>query len=117
VAALTLYAQLIVDLQSGRTVQHELLVRMIGLSGEVIAPGDFLPVAEQHGLIGEIDRAVFEMAMTYAGAGHRVQINVSAQSISDPAMFGFVRNRIGLAASTRSSSATSTASRPRSIAT
>lgn len=92
-----LYAQPIVDLATGATIQHELLVRMLGAAGEVILPGDFLPVAEQHGLMGEIDRRVFEMAMPYAAAGHRIEINLSAESISEPGLFGFVRDTLATA--------------------
>ena len=66
---LVLYAQPIIDVATGTTVHHELLVRMIAPSGEVIAPGAFLPVAEQHGLIRDIDRRVFEIAIRYAAAG------------------------------------------------
>ena len=35
---LVLYAQPILDVVTGETVQHELLVRMIGVDGEMIAP-------------------------------------------------------------------------------
>ena len=35
----------------GRT-SEELLLRMIGRTGEIILPGAFLPVAEKYGLIG-----------------------------------------------------------------
>jgi PAS domain S-box-containing protein len=89
-----LYAQPIIDLATGATIQHELLLRMIGDAGKIIAPGEFLPVAEQHGLMGEIDRRVLELAMTYAAAGHRTEINLSAESISEPGLFGFVRDTL-----------------------
>jgi PAS domain S-box-containing protein len=91
---LVLYAQPIVDVVSGETVHHELLLRMIAPGGEVIAPGAFLPVAEQHGLIREIDRRVFEMAIAYAAAGHPVAVNVSAGSISEPGLFRYVQERL-----------------------
>jgi EAL domain-containing protein (putative c-di-GMP-specific phosphodiesterase class I) len=42
---LVLYAQPIVEVSGGKTVQHELLVRMVGADGVPIAPGEFLPVA------------------------------------------------------------------------
>ena len=91
---LRLYAQPIVEVAGRQTVQHELLVRMIGADGEVIAPGAFLPVAEHHGLIGAIDRRVFEMAMGYAAAGHRIQVNLSADSIGDASFLLFVQTQI-----------------------
>jgi EAL domain-containing protein (putative c-di-GMP-specific phosphodiesterase class I) len=88
---LTLYAQPIVDLASGEIVQHELLLRMIGPEGRVIAPGDFLPAAEQHGLIGPIDRWVMCRALEIAAQGHPVEINVSADSLSDATFLSFVK--------------------------
>ena len=55
---LTLYAQPVVETASRRTTQHELLVRMLDVDGSLIAPAQFLPIAERFGLIGEIDRWV-----------------------------------------------------------
>jgi PAS domain S-box-containing protein len=91
---LVLYAQPIIDLITGSTHHHELLVRLIAPGGEVIAPGAFLPVAEQHGLIRDIDRRVFEKAIPYAAAGHSVAINASAESISEPGLFRNVEEQL-----------------------
>jgi PAS domain S-box-containing protein len=91
---LVLYAQPILEVETGETVQHELLVRMIGADGEIIAPGAFLPVAERYNLIQEIDRCVFKLAMGYAAAGRRVQVNMSAQSVSEPGLSRFVEDQI-----------------------
>jgi PAS domain S-box-containing protein len=87
---LVLYAQPIIDVVSGATDHHELLVRLIAPGGEVISPAAFLPVAEQHGLIRDIDQRVFELALGIAAAGHPVAINVSAESISEPGLFRHV---------------------------
>jgi len=62
--------------------------------GEVIAPGRFLPVAEQHGLATAIDRRVFDMALVHAAAGFRVAVNLSADSVSDPGLLRFVEDRL-----------------------
>ncbi|MEP6641360.1 MAG: EAL domain-containing protein, partial [Gaiellales bacterium] len=91
-----LYAQPIVSVATGETIHHELLVRMVSPAGEVIAPGAFLPVAEAHGLIREIDREVFEMAMVYAAAGHRVGVNLSADSLSEPGLFRYVEEQLAI---------------------
>ena len=48
---LVLYSQPIVDLVTGDTVQQELLLRMRGEDGSIIAPGEFLSIAERYGLI------------------------------------------------------------------
>ena len=91
---LTLYAQPIIEVATGDTVHHEMLVRMIAPDGQVVPPGMFLPVAEQHGLIRDIDRRVFGLSILHAAAGHRVAINVSADSISEPGLFRHVQGQL-----------------------
>ena len=81
---LVLYRQPIVDLRTGETVQHELLLRMRGEDGSIIAPGDFLPIAERYGLISEIDRWVLGQAVALAARGEPVEFNLSAASLDDP---------------------------------
>jgi PAS domain S-box-containing protein len=83
---LVLYSQPIVDLLSGETVQHELLIRIRGEDGTIIAPNEFLPIAERYGLISEIDRWVIRQAVKRAAAGETTEFNLSAASIGDPAV-------------------------------
>lgn len=83
---LVLHAQPIVDVATGRTVQHELLIRMVERDGEIVAPGRFLPAAEEFGLIVDIDRWVVRQAVALAARGHAVELNVSAQSLAAPAL-------------------------------
>lgn len=85
-----LHAQPIVDISTGRTAQHELLIRMLDGDGSTIPPAMFLPVAEHHGLIGEIDRWVIGQGVRLAAAGHTVELNVSAHSLDDPAFSDYV---------------------------
>ena len=75
-----LYSQPIVPLRSGKP-REELLLRMVGRNGEIVAPGSFLPVAEKYGLIAEIDRWVVREALLWAAAGRRVEVNLSAESV------------------------------------
>jgi len=77
-----LYSQPIVPLAGGQPSQ-ELLLRMRGQGGEIIAPGSFLPVAEKYGQIGEIDRWVIGEAVRLAAGGVRVEANLSAASIGN----------------------------------
>jgi PAS domain S-box-containing protein len=79
---LVLHAQPIVDLATGAAIQEELLLRMIGPDGELIAPAFFLPAAEEYGLIQEVDRWVLRRAALLAAAGRRVQVNLSAHSLA-----------------------------------
>ncbi len=78
-----LHAQPIVDLASGAVSHHELLIRMRGDDGRLIAPDAFLPTAERFGLINAIDRWVGRTAVSLAAVGHRVALNLSAHSIGD----------------------------------
>ena len=78
-----LYAQPIVDMRSGDEVQSELLLRLRDADGEVIAPGAYLHIAEQYGLIGDIDRWVVERGIALAAEGRPVEINLSARSVGD----------------------------------
>jgi PAS domain S-box-containing protein len=80
------FAQPIVSLASGRSEQHELLVRMLDDEDQPISPGRFLPVAEEFGLIVEIDELMLRHAVELASRGHRVTVNLSAQSIAKPGM-------------------------------
>jgi PAS domain S-box-containing protein len=77
---LTLYSQPIVPLSGGEP-SRELLLRMVGRSGEIILPGSFLPVAERYGLIAEIDRWVVVQAIRLAAHGGRFEVNLSAATI------------------------------------
>jgi diguanylate cyclase (GGDEF)-like protein/PAS domain S-box-containing protein len=79
-----LYAQPVIDLATGATVQHELLLRLRDLDGQLIPPLAFLPTAERCGLIGEIDQWVIRQAARIAALGHPVAVNLSAASSGDP---------------------------------
>lgn len=82
-----LHAQPIIDLSTGAVFSHELLIRMVERDGSLRSPAGFLPVAEECGLIREIDRWVIRQASELAGAGHRVELNLSASSLGDPELF------------------------------
>jgi PAS domain S-box-containing protein len=77
---LVLYSQPIVPLTGGRP-SEELLLRMLGRNGGVIAPGAFLGAAEKYGLITEIDQWVVKQAARLAAGGRHVGVNLSAESI------------------------------------
>ena len=83
-----LYSQPIVQARTGRVVREELLLRMLSDrdDGDVIAPGAFLPVAEEFGMIGEIDRWVIREGIALVADDREVTINLSGRSIGDPSM-------------------------------
>jgi PAS domain S-box-containing protein len=83
---LVAYVQPIVSLTDGESNHHELLVRMLGEDEEPVPPARFLPVAEEFGLIVEIDELMIRRAIELAAEGHRVNVNLSAQSVAKSGM-------------------------------
>jgi len=80
---MVLYSQPIIPLTTRANRSEELLIRMVGRDGKIIAPGVFLPVAEKYGQIEEIDQWVITQAARLAAGGRRVHANVSADSIGN----------------------------------
>jgi PAS domain S-box-containing protein len=85
------YAQPIVDLKSGETREHELLIRMLGQDGSIILPGEFLPAAEEYLVMRDIDDWMVAQAAHLAAEGHAVSVNLSAQSVVAEDMFDQIR--------------------------
>jgi EAL domain-containing protein (putative c-di-GMP-specific phosphodiesterase class I) len=54
--------------------------------GDVITPGSFLPVAEEFGMVGEIDRWVIREGIALLGEQREISINLSGRSIGDPSI-------------------------------
>jgi diguanylate cyclase (GGDEF)-like protein len=90
--------QPIVDSMTGRMVGVEVLVRWNHPEQGLLAPGAFVPMAEELGLIRAIDEAVFEAACAQTapwvadGLIEAVSVNVSPRDLLDPA---FSRKLIG----------------------
>jgi EAL domain-containing protein (putative c-di-GMP-specific phosphodiesterase class I) len=91
---LVLHYQPIFELDGGAIACAEALVRWERPGHGLVAPGDFIELAEQAGLIVAIGREVLEGACAQArewqdepGAPRAVSVNVSARQLIDP---GFV---------------------------
>lgn len=97
----TLLAQPIVELSTGRTTQHELLLRMRDATGDLIPPGAFLPIAERLDMVSEIDRWVVRSAMDLLqkherpGAALTLEVNLSTRSLVDPALLELIEAELG----------------------
>jgi PAS domain S-box-containing protein len=91
---LILHAQPIVDVQTGHVVQQELLVRLQTEDGQIMPPGAFLPVAERHACIRDIDHWVTQRAVEMAAAGAPVEVNLSAASVGDGELLGTIREAL-----------------------
>ncbi|MDF1483890.1 EAL domain-containing protein [Ramlibacter sp. H39-3-26] len=76
----------------------EVLLRWRTADGEPVTPADFLPLAERHGLMPQVDRWVVTQTVqaltAHAGAGlvrmGRVAINLSGASVSDPRLLDHI---------------------------
>jgi diguanylate cyclase (GGDEF)-like protein len=95
-----LHAQPVMSLTGDPIPRSELLLRMLGESGDVIPPGSFLYIAERFDLVQEIDRWVVSRAIELLGeeqaAGREVVlcVNLSAKSVVDPALPGHIASEL-----------------------
>ena len=87
---LLVYYQPIVDLADGTVRGAEALARWRTAGGDLISPGLFIPLAEETGLIAEIDRWVLREACAQAGRwqavadGFGLHVNLSARQLHRP---------------------------------
>ena len=96
-----------IDLNTGAIVAYEALVRWVTEQGGVMMPGEFIPLAEETGLINELGRWVLEESCRQNKAWHdmglpkrRIAVNLSARQLSDKnfvEMLNGILERTGLA--------------------
>lgn len=95
-----IYLQPIVDLRSNAVFGYEALLRMVGENGELIPPAEFLPYAERHGSILDIDRWVvrnaFRLFVRYNMQEKKavLEINLSGKAITDSGMLSFIKEEL-----------------------
>ncbi|HZZ96654.1 MAG TPA: EAL domain-containing protein, partial [Jatrophihabitantaceae bacterium] len=95
-----LQAQPILNLHTGTVDRYEVLLRMIGLDGVLIPPGDFLPAAERSGLIGQIDQWVIVETcrmlaeQQHAGRDTHLSVNLSGTSMGEPTMLALIQREL-----------------------
>jgi EAL domain-containing protein (putative c-di-GMP-specific phosphodiesterase class I)/integral membrane sensor domain MASE1 len=97
-----LYAQEIRPLQAGRGApRHEILLRMLDRQGRLVLPGDFVPVAEDYGLMGQLDRWVVQATFDWlagqpsqAVASARLGINLCGASLADPGFAQWIETQL-----------------------
>lgn len=101
---LEMHYQPVVDLESGRLVSAEALVRWNHPEEGVIWPADFISVAEENGSISALGgwalRAACSEAVKWGEGGPSVSVNVSARQLADDDLYDVVAealSRSGLA--------------------
>lgn len=92
-----LFIQPKVSAKLGQTVGGEALVRMRGSEGELIPPGMFIPVLEDTGMIGKLDKIMIEKVFAFqrecVKKGYNVvpiSVNVSRQMFISEGFLEFV---------------------------
>jgi diguanylate cyclase (GGDEF)-like protein/PAS domain S-box-containing protein len=95
-----LHYQPIVDLQTGAMVAAEALVRWRDGEDHLLEPNDFIPLAEETGLIVPLGRWVLykacEDARTWqdAGVSASLAVNLSARQFGDTGLFDHIQDAI-----------------------
>jgi diguanylate cyclase (GGDEF)-like protein len=92
---LRVHYQPIVDLRTGQVNAIEALLRWQPPDGSAVGPDEFIPVAEQSGLIVELGewvlrRACLDAARWHDAAGISVTVNVAARQFRDPDFCGLL---------------------------
>ena len=83
----TLHYQPVLDLASGEMSGVEALIRWIEPDGTLVAPGDFIPVAEELGLIESIGDWVVRELVYQARAWHELDIDLTVSFNLSPRQF------------------------------
>jgi diguanylate cyclase (GGDEF)-like protein/PAS domain S-box-containing protein len=96
-AEITAWFQPVVRLEDGVVVGFEALGRWLKPDGTMVSPAEFIPVAEETGLIAAIDAHVLRIACAEAarwpakgGKVPYVAVNVSAKNFGDPGLLDLV---------------------------
>ncbi len=92
-----LYFQPILNIQDKKISHYECLLRIKQADGRILMPGDFIPQAEQLGIIDQIDRLVLKKAiqqhLTFQAMGNnaRLAVNLSGRSMNNMEIFPYIQ--------------------------
>lgn len=93
---LVLHLQPIVESATGKVQCYEVLARIKDLDGSLIYPGAFLPIAEQFGLISELDRSIVKKTVSLLEERPDLTlfVNVSQTSASDRDFLEYIKRTL-----------------------
>jgi len=95
------FYQPIVDLNTGAVIGAEALARWLSPSSGLISPLDFIPIAEESGLIGSIGEQILTQACNDTVKGMKegkwderfhLHVNLSVNQLSQPDLIGSLRS-------------------------
>lgn len=97
-----LYGQQILPVSGdveGEDRDYEILVRMLDRQNNLVAPGQFIPIAERFRLMGRIDRQVFDRLFkaldeVLTRGGHikgKVSVNISGETFGDEEFHDYIK--------------------------
>ena len=95
-----LHYQPVISLQGDTGAVYEAFLRLKGADGELIKPLSFLPIAEEHGLLWEIDHYVVGRAIAVIGERIRANkpttllVKVSQASLADDSLVRYVGEQL-----------------------
>ena len=96
----TIYYQPLMSLHGEPNEMYDAYLRMRGESGEVVQPLTFLQIAEEHGLLWEIDRWVVRHAIADIGQrlrmGHRttLMVRITEASMQDDSLPQYIQDNL-----------------------
>ncbi len=103
----SLYCQPILPLSNNVPQQqhYEILIRKVGLDGEITLPTSFIPSAERYNLMPNIDRWVIKntfaayrrlLDLSSEQCDYIFSINLSGTSLGDKSLLGYIREQFGI---------------------
>ena len=99
-----LFAQPIAPLDANASGMHlEVLIRLIGLDGEIVPPGAFIPAAERYHLMPELDRWVIQRLFSelnrnqsqIQGQLDLISVNLSGQTLNEKSFGQWLTEALG----------------------
>ena len=92
--------QPILGLRDNNIHHYEALARMRDVDGSIILPGSFIDIAEEMGLVTDIDRVIIEKTLMVQvelckkGMIPSFSVNLSGKELGDEGLLAFLRSRI-----------------------